>query len=290
MPNLSRRARGAAVRGRVVAITGGARGIGLAAATLFANSGATVVIGDLDGDLAAKQAASLGGTGLALDVRSRDSFRAFLDAVAREHGRLDVLVNNAGIMPLGRFADESDATTDAILDINVRGVLTGVKLAIPLMLAGGGGHIVNVASMIGKVPAAGAATYTASKFAIVGFTQAINDELAGSGITVGAVLPAAVRTDLIAGMREGGLMPTVDPEDVAAAVLRSCAGGSPVLAVPAWSAAGYDLAAAVVPPRAMSALRRRLTRERVFSTDAAGRADYTRRIDDLLTTTERSAQ
>lgn len=131
------------LNGANVAITGGARGIGMATAKAFAAHGALVHIGDIDEEAAHKAAAETGGQGYALDVRSRQSFAAFLAAV---HGPLDVLVNNAGIMPMGRFADEDDNVTDAILDINVKGVLTGTKLALPGMLEHGHGHIVNVAS------------------------------------------------------------------------------------------------------------------------------------------------
>jgi len=99
--------------GTVVAITGGARGIGRATANALAREGAKVAIGDLDADLAAKEAAAIGGdaVGLGLDVTDRDSFEAFLDAVEEKLGPLDVLVNNAGIMPLGRFIEEDDAST-----------------------------------------------------------------------------------------------------------------------------------------------------------------------------------
>jgi hypothetical protein len=177
--------------GAAVAVTGGARGIGLATAKAFAAKGAHVYIGDLDEHLAEEAAAHVGGHGFALDVRSKASFAAFLAAVDTP---LAVLVNNAGIMPAGRFVDEDDAITDAIIDINVKGVLHGTKLALPGMLERGSGHIVNVASYAGKFPAAGLATYCTSKHAVVGFSESLRDELAATDVTVTAVLPSAVRT------------------------------------------------------------------------------------------------
>ena len=108
-------------------------------------------------------------------------------------------MNNAGIMPAGRFVEESDAVTDAIVDVNLNGVLRGSKLALPGMIARGSGHIVNVASYLGKAPAAGLATYCATKHAVVGFSESLRDELAETGVTVTCVLPSAVRTDLVSG-------------------------------------------------------------------------------------------
>lgn len=244
--------------GAAVAITGGARGIGLATAKAFAARGSRVFIGDLDADLAAAAAAGIGGHGVGLDVRSRESFAAFLGAVDAAGTPLTVLVNNAGIMPAGRFADEDDAITDAILDINTRGVLIGTKLALPGMLARGSGHIVNISSYLGKVPAAGLATYCASKHAVVGFSEALRDELAGSGVTVSVVLPCAVRTELTAGVKLGGVLPTVDPEDIADAVVDACTHRRAVVAVPRWMRA-YEATAATVPDRLVAAVRGRLT-------------------------------
>lgn len=266
------------LNGAAVAITGGARGIGLATAKAFAARGSRVFIGDLDGDLAAAAATEIGGHGFALDVRSRDSFGEFLGAVDAAGHPLTVLVNNAGIMPAGRFADEDDAITDAILDINTKGVLIGTKLALPEMLERGSGHVVNVGSYLGKVPAAGLATYCASKHAVVGFSEALRDELAGTGVTVSVVLPSAVRTELTAGVKLGGLLPTVDPEDIADAVVSTCDHRNAVVAVPAWMRI-YEATAATVPDRLVAAVRGRLTRKRVLQVlDTDARAGYDARI------------
>src|SRR5213078_3596759 len=118
--------------GTVVAITGGARGIGRATAAALIAQGAKVAIGDLDAALAAQSAQELGHRtlGLPLDVTDPGSFHSFLDRVERDLGPLDVLINNAGIMPIGPFAEESHETARALVDINVHGVIVGSKLAL----------------------------------------------------------------------------------------------------------------------------------------------------------------
>ncbi len=261
--------------GAAVAVTGGARGIGFATAKAFAAKGAQVFIGDLDAELAETAAAEIGCRGFALDVRSRESFADFLAGI---DAPLQVLVNNAGIMPAGRFADEDDAVTDAIVDVNLKGVLHGTKLVLPGMLERGSGHIVNVASYLGVVPAAGLATYCATKHAVVGFSESLRDELADTGVTVTAVLPSAVRTDLVSGVKLGGILPTVDPENIADAVVDTCQTRPAIVAVPGWMRS-YEAAAALVPDRLVGAVRGMLTRSRVLQNlDHAARADYDKRV------------
>src|SRR5581483_10420233 len=118
--------------GLVAAVTGGARGIGLATATALSREGMKVAIGDLDGDLAAAEATKLGGdaVGLPLDVTDRESFETFIDQVETKLGPLDVLVNNAGIMHLTNFLDEEDAWAVRQVDINLHGVILGSKIAL----------------------------------------------------------------------------------------------------------------------------------------------------------------
>lgn len=261
--------------GASVAVTGAARGIGHATARAFLAAGARVVIGDLDGELAAVAGDELGCIGVAVDVRSRESLSEFFAGIEPP---LAVLVNNAGIMPAGRFVDEPDAVTDAIVDVNLNGVLRATKLALPGMLARGHGHIVNVASYLGEVPAAGLATYCASKHAVVGFSEALRDELAGTGVTVTAVLPSAVRTDLVSGVKLGGLLPTVDPEDIAEAIVATCRDRTAIVAVPGWMRS-YEVASALLPDKVLGAVRGRLTRDRVLrSLDIEARARYDERI------------
>lgn len=265
----------------VVAITGGARGIGFETAKAFAAQGAQVFIGDLDEDASQKAAAEFGGQGFRLDVRSKESYASFLTSVEQAAGPVDVLVNNAGIMPLGSFLEEDDGTTDAIIDVNLRGVLWGMKLVLPGMVERGHGHVVNVASYLGKVPAAGAATYCASKFAVVGLSESVRDELHGTGVTVTAVLPSAVRTELTAGVKTGGILPTVDPDRIAAAVVKSCYSRAGVIPVPGWMRV-YEPVAALAPASVFSSVRGRLTRSRAIDTvNSTARAAYDARVRGL---------
>jgi short-subunit dehydrogenase len=181
-------------------------------------------------------------------------------------------------MPAGRFVDEDDALTDSIVGVNLKGVMYGTKLALPGMLRRGNGHIVNIASYLGRVPAAGLASYCATKHAVIGFSESLRDELAGTGVTVTAVLPSAVRTELASGIQLGGVLPAVDPEDIAAAVIKSCRTRPAVMAVPRWMRV-YEPVAAVVPPRLLAAVRGRLTRDRVLRTiDTAARSNYEARV------------
>ncbi|MEV5832000.1 SDR family oxidoreductase [Nocardia sp. NPDC052112] len=204
--------------GKVVAVTGGARGIGRAIAQRLARSGARVAVGDIDRNAITQAGAELApAIALQLDVTDPTSFAAFLDGVESDLGPIDVLINNAGIMPIGRFTEESDEITRRILDINVYGVMLGTKLTLPRMLHRGHGHIVNIASLAGENPTPGMAAYCASKQAVLGFTEAMRLEYRESGIRFSAVLPTFTRTELIAGTRAPlGLL--AEPEDVAAAV------------------------------------------------------------------------
>jgi NAD(P)-dependent dehydrogenase (short-subunit alcohol dehydrogenase family) len=258
------------VRGTVVAITGGARGIGHATAAAFVAGGARVATGDLD--LAPETAAELGAVGLPLDVTDRTSFQAFLDAAESALGPLDVLVNNAGIMPSGPFLDENDAMTDRVLDVNLRGVLTGCKLAGARFAARGRGHIVNVASLMGTFAAPDLATYCATKSAVLAFSAAFGQEVAASGVGVTTILPGVVRTELAAGTnypRWADRFIAVNPSDVANAVVAAVGGNRTTVALPRFL---YTLAR-------VSALFPRLSQGSTFmSHDHQARAAYHRRI------------
>lgn len=266
--------------GASVLVTGGGRGIGRATAEAFAAKGAKVVIGDLDRDAAEDTARSLGrgALGLGLDVRERASFQAFVDEATKRNGPVTVLVNNAGVMPLGAFVDEADRTSRLTLEVNVWGLVLGMRLVLPGMVARGRGHVVNVASMAGKIPVAGMAVYNASKFAAVGLSAALRTELSGTGVSVSAVLPSAVRTALASGVPLGRGMPTVDPEDVAEAVVSSCSSRRAEIPVPRLLG-GWDLLSALVPEPVMAFGRGFLDDRRALtSIDTEGRRAYAERV------------
>ena len=209
--------------GRVAAVTGGARGIGLATVVALRDAGLKVALGDLDADLAADVAGRLGPdvVGLPLDVTDRESFELFLAAAQQRLGPVEVLVSNAGVMPLASQLTESDAAMDRTLDVNVRGVMLGCRLALPAMVARGEGHLVTIASSAGKVGLAGAATYSASKHAVVGYSAALREETRGTGVEVTVVMPGLVDTELSSGTTATRGIAPVQPDDVAAAVVRA---------------------------------------------------------------------
>lgn len=209
------------VRGKVVAVTGGARGIGYAIAHRLLVDGARVAIGDLDETALAAAAARLKADLHArLDVTDPACFAAFLDHVETQLGPLDVLINNAGIMPLGRVHEEDDATARRVLEINVLGVMTGTKLALRRMLPRRSGHIINVSSLAGESFLPGAASYATSKHAVKAFTESARREYRGSGVDISQVMPIYVNTELIAGAKGVRLLPNAEPDQVAAAVAR----------------------------------------------------------------------
>jgi NADP-dependent 3-hydroxy acid dehydrogenase YdfG len=213
----------ASISGRVVAITGAARGIGFATARALHDRGARIAIGDIDGDAATRAAQSLGDDVLAttLDVTDVSSFGEFLALTEREVGPIDVLINNAGIMPIGPMLDESESIARRVMEINVLGMMTGMKLALPGMLARGRGHIVNVASIAGKSPVPGGASYAASKAAIISLTETARVEFAGKGVYFTCVMPSFTATELIAGTKGTRFIPNVKPEDVARGIVQA---------------------------------------------------------------------
>ena len=264
------------LRGKVVAITGGARGIGKATAKAIAAEGATVAIGDLDTELAEQAAGELGGDaiGLELDVTKRESFANFLAQVEERLGPLDVLINNAGVMPLGDFVDEDDLTAHRMVDINIHGVLYGMKLALPGMLRRDTGHIINIASQAGKAGFPGGATYCATKHAVVGVSEAVRAETRDTGIEVSVVMPAVVNTELGSGLVESRGVRISEPEDVATEIVRALKFPKFDVYVPRGSGVLYQVSAAL-PRKAREGFARIMKADQVLAhADEQKRAAY----------------
>ncbi len=265
--------------GRVVAITGGARGIGEATARAFVGAGAKVVIGDLDEDLARRTAARIGCVATHVDVADDASVEKFLDTVEDQVGPLDVLVNNAGIMPVTSVLDESADSVRRQLAVNVAGVIYGTQHAARRMAARRRGHIVNVASAAGRMGFGGVATYSASKFAVVGFTEAVALELRLSGVGFTCVLPGVVNTELTSGLSDHWLLRSCEPEKVAAAVVSGVQRGRRMVYVPAQLRAvswAYGLLPSTAQTRLMATMG---ADHQMLEADSGARSGYEHRIE-----------
>jgi NAD(P)-dependent dehydrogenase (short-subunit alcohol dehydrogenase family) len=266
--------------GQVVAITGGGRGIGRATAAALIGRGARVAIGDIEAPLADRTAAELGaGTvGLPLDVTKRASFAGFLEQVENRLGPLDVLVNNAGIMPIGPFLEETDACAERMVDINLHGVILGSKLALERFVPRGRGHLINIASIAGKAGAAGGATYCATKHAVVGLSEALRQELYRSGVEVSVVMPIGVNTELYSGLPQPRGFKTPEPEDVAGAIVDALQRPRFDVYVPK-SVGAVIRATGLLPRRAQEAVARFFESDQALtSPDRNARAAYDARI------------
>jgi NADP-dependent 3-hydroxy acid dehydrogenase YdfG len=264
--------------GDTAAITGAARGIGRATAEAFLRHGMRVAIGDVDIDAARQTAAELGASvvALPLDVTDRASFTAFLDGAEEQLGPLDTIVNNAGIMQVGRFIDEDDLTARRMVDINVHGVILGMKLALERMIPRDRGHIVNISSQAGKFGAPGGATYSATKHAVVGLTEAVRGELhlMGAHINVSYVMPFVVNTELGSGLGEARGMSNLEPSDVADAIVEALQLGTVDVWVPK-SAKRTNILGAVLPRSLAEGMSRAMKADRVLAgADIARRRDY----------------
>lgn len=262
-----------------VVVTGAARGIGLATAELLARLGATVALGDRDTELVREGAERIGRGAVAahLDVTSPASWASFVTEIG-EVGPVDVLVNNAGIMPLGPVLEEPEAVARAIVDVNLHGVINGTKSFGPGMVERGRGHIVNVASAMGRIAVAGGATYSASKFAVVGFSEATRAELAPLGVDVSMVLPAVVRTELAEGISAARGVKAVTAADVAEVVVSAIRRPQAELWVPRW-VQPMSRTTGALPRVLQEGIARAFGADRVISgADRAARASYEARV------------
>ena len=227
-------------KGQVALVTGAAKGMGLATARMFAEGGACVVLADLDGDLAAKEAERIvreGGTaiGIACDVADEAQAAAMVDRTIAEYGRLDMAFNNAGIqVPPSDAADEPIENFECVTAVNQRGVWACMKHELRVMRNRGSGAIVNCSSLGGLVGLPQRAAYHGSKHAVLGMTKSAAVEYAPRGIRINAICPGTIDTPMVADMLEGQADAMAEimkeqsigrlgrAEEVAAAVLWLC--------------------------------------------------------------------
>ena len=264
--------------GETAAITGGARGIGRATAAAFLRRGMKVAIGDVDLEAARQTASELGpsAVGLPLDVTDRGSFSSFLDGAEEQLGPVDVLVNNAGIMQIGRFLDEDDLTARRMVDINLHGVIFGMKLALERMIPRDRGHIVNISSQAGKFGSPGGATYSATKHAVVGLTEAVRGELRlmGAHIDLSYVMPYVVKTELGSGLGQARGLNELEPTEVADAIVDALLFGTVEVWVPKRARRTNQLVT-MLPRRLSESMGRAMKADRVLAeADTISRRDY----------------
>jgi short-subunit dehydrogenase len=238
-----------------------------------------VAIGDVDLAAAEDVAGEIGEGAFAmeLDIADRDSFARFLDAAEERHGPLAVMVNNAGIDWIGPFHEEPDEVTRREIAVNLFGTTIGSKLALARMLPRRSGHLVNVASGVGRVPLPGSATYSATKHGVVGLTESLRLEYRGSGIDFSLILPAQVETGMLDGQARPRALAQVTADDVAAAVLDALRGGRFEVSVPRSQGASVKLAT-ILPRGVRELMFRALGVTRIAGeTDAEARRDYHRK-------------
>ena len=192
--------------GKVALISGGARGQGACEARMFCQEGARVVMGDIrddEGDALEKQLRADGfdATYTHLDVTKADDWRDAIETTERRYGRLNVLVNNAGILIRKRIEDTTEEDWDRIMAVNVKGVFLGTRAAVPAMRRAGGGSIVNISSTAGIVGGTSSAAYIATKGAVRLFTKATAIQFVGDHIRCNSVHPGPIETEMIAEMK-----------------------------------------------------------------------------------------
>jgi len=270
------------IRGKTVAITGAARGIGYATAKALLARGARVVIGDRDVALqesAVAQLTNLGpASGYPLDVTDRESFATYLDKARTDGGgHIDVLINNAGVMPIGPFLEQSEQAIRSSIEVNLYGVIAGCQLVLPDMIARRSGHIINIASLSGLIPVPGQVVYVGAKFGVVGLSAALADEVAPYGVDVSVIMPPFTNTELISGTASGGAIKPVEPEDIAKAIVKTLNKPRTHVAVPPPLRFTAQ-AAQMLGPRGRRWMNKKLGLDRVFlDFDTTARQTYEQR-------------
>lgn len=190
------------IAGKTIVITGASSGMGAAAARHLAERGAAVVLGARRADrieALAAEIVAVGGKVLAVetDVTKREDLKRLVDAAVETYGRIDVLINNAGVMPLSPLERVKVDEWDQMIDVNLKGVLYGIAAALPHMTAQKSGHIINVASVAGHKIFGGSAVYSATKFAVRALSEGLRQEMAPHNIRTTIISPGAVKTELL---------------------------------------------------------------------------------------------
>ncbi len=267
------------IRGKTIAITGAARGIGYATAKALLARGARVVIGDRDVALRESAVADLTKlgqvSGYPLDVTDRESFATFLDKARTDGGgHIDVLINNAGVMPIGPFLEQSETAMRSAIEVNFYGVLTGCQLVLPEMVARRSGHIINIASLAGMLAVPGQVVYAGTKFAVVGLSSGLADEFAPQGVEVSCVMPTFTNTELISGTHPSAAQKPVQPEDIAAAVVKVLDKPTTLRSVPAFGRFVSAITPVLTPQGPSLAVAQDGQRPVFLNFDAKARQDY----------------
>jgi 3-oxoacyl-[acyl-carrier protein] reductase len=188
---------------KVAIITGAAKGIGFATAQRFAKEGAIVILADMNLESVKGAAAQIpNAQAYAMNVTDRASIQAVVDQVMKKYGRIDILINNAGITQDARLVKMTEAQFDAVIDVNLKGVFNCTQLIAPHMLEAKSGAIVNASSVVGIYGNFGQTNYSATKFGVIGFTKTWARELGPKGIRVNAICPGFVATEMIKAMPE----------------------------------------------------------------------------------------
>ncbi|MBU3538133.1 3-oxoacyl-ACP reductase FabG [Polynucleobacter sp. UK-Gri1-W3] len=191
------------LKDKVAIITGAAKGIGFATAQRFAQEGAKVIIADINLEAVNGAVALIANAeGYVMNVTDRASIQSTVDQVMQKHGRIDILINNAGITQDARLVKMTEAQFDTVIDVNLKGVFNCTQLIVPHMLEAGSGAVVNASSVVGLYGNFGQTNYSATKFGVIGFTKTWARELGPKGIRVNAVCPGFIATEMIKAMPE----------------------------------------------------------------------------------------
>lgn len=247
------------LKDKVVCITGGAQGIGKETARLLASLGAQVWIGDIN-FAAAQQTAKEIGLGVhahVLDVTQPESFKAFLEAPQQP---IAMLVNNAGVMHTGAFHEIPLEHHLREIAIDLSGIVIGMHLVLPMMIAQNDGHIVNIASMAGKFTLPGVATYTSTKFGVVALSRSVRNELRHTKVSISTILPSAVQTELLSGISTKGA-PTYSPAFIAKEIVASYQHKQAEICVPRW-ASFTSVAEQILPESIFDNVKRLMIQDR----------------------------